>query len=99
MQVSREKLASLGVQIGRWTHSGKFRLGIGALDILAQHAKYKVLLLLHVDLCYALLIALDAALPHAQCKKQLKQFFPLALPHAHFSELELENLRHGMPSA
>lgn len=42
MQVSREKLASLGVQIGRWTHSGKFRLGIGALDILAQHAKYKV---------------------------------------------------------
>lgn len=42
-QVGRDKLASLGIQIGRWTHSGKFRLGIGALDILAQHAKYKVI--------------------------------------------------------
>lgn len=40
--MKREKLASLGVQVGRWTHSGKFRFGIGVLDILAQYAKYKV---------------------------------------------------------
>jgi hypothetical protein len=42
VQVSREKLVALGTQIGKWTHSGKFRLGIGALDLLAQHAKHKV---------------------------------------------------------
>lgn len=42
MQVARDKLVSLGVQLGRLTtHTGKFRLGIGALDLLAQHAKYK----------------------------------------------------------
>lgn len=28
--------------MGKFTHSGKFHLTIGALDILAQHAKYKV---------------------------------------------------------
>ena len=43
VQVARDKLVSLGVQLGRLTtHTGKFRLGIGALDLLAQHAKYKV---------------------------------------------------------
>lgn len=32
----------LGTCIGKLTHSGKFRLTVGALDVLAQHAKYKV---------------------------------------------------------
>ncbi len=42
LQVSREKLVHLGTCIGKLTHSGKFRLTVGALDVLAQHAKYKV---------------------------------------------------------
>lgn len=42
LQVAREKLVHLGTCIGKLTHSGKFRLTVGALDILAQHAKYKV---------------------------------------------------------
>jgi hypothetical protein len=40
--VSRDKLVHLGTAVGRLTHSGKFRLTVGALDLLAQHAKYKV---------------------------------------------------------
>jgi len=42
MQIARDKLISLGSSIGKLTHTGKFRLTIGALDILSQHAKYKV---------------------------------------------------------
>lgn len=42
LQVGREQLVSLGQCIGKLTHSGKFRLTIGALDVLAAHAKYKV---------------------------------------------------------
>ena len=41
-QVARDKLISLGSCIGKFTHSSKFRLGVGALDILSQYAKYKV---------------------------------------------------------
>ena len=40
-QVARDKLIGLGTCIGKFTHAGKFRLTIGALDVLAQHAKYK----------------------------------------------------------
>ena len=40
--VSRDKLVHLGTAVGRLTHSGKFRLTVGALDLLSQHAKYKV---------------------------------------------------------
>lgn len=40
--VSREKLISLGSCIGKFTHSNKFRLGIGALDVLSEYAKFKV---------------------------------------------------------
>lgn len=40
--VSRDKLIHLGTAVGRLTHSGKFRLTVGALDLLAQHANYKV---------------------------------------------------------
>ena len=42
VQVAREKLVHLGTSIGKMTHSGKFRLTVGCLDLLAQHAKYKV---------------------------------------------------------
>jgi ribosome biogenesis protein Nip4 len=41
LQVSRDKLVALGTCIGKFTHSGKFRLTIGCLDIMAQYAKYK----------------------------------------------------------
>ena len=40
--ISREQLVTLGQNIGKFTHSGKFRLTIGALDLLAQHGKYKM---------------------------------------------------------
>ena len=42
LQVARDKLVHLGSCIGKLTHSGKFRLTVGSLDLLAQHAKYKV---------------------------------------------------------
>lgn len=42
VQVARERLVALGTCIGKFTHSGKFRVTIGALDLLAQYAKYKV---------------------------------------------------------
>ena len=42
VQVSREKLVALGTCIGKFTHSGKFRLTVGALDIVAAYAKFKV---------------------------------------------------------
>ncbi len=42
LQVSRDKLAHLGTCVGKLTHTGKFRLTIASLDLLAQHAKYKV---------------------------------------------------------
>ncbi|KAF5826050.1 nuclear import 7-like protein, isoform CRA_b [Dunaliella salina] len=42
VQIAREKLISLGSCIGKLTHTGKFRLTIGALDILSQYAKYKI---------------------------------------------------------
>lgn len=41
-QVGRDQLVHLGTCIGKLTHSGKFRLTIGALNVLAQFAKHKV---------------------------------------------------------
>ena len=40
--MARENLIALGVCIGKFTHSSKFILTVGALDLLAQHAKFKV---------------------------------------------------------
>lgn len=40
--VGRDELASLGQCIGKFTHSGKFRITVGALDVLSKYAKYKV---------------------------------------------------------
>lgn len=42
MGVPRKHLVSPGVCIGKFTHSGKFRLHITSLDYLAQFAKYKM---------------------------------------------------------
>eukprot|EP00240_Pyramimonas_obovata_P007306 CAMPEP_0118933718 /NCGR_PEP_ID=MMETSP1169-20130426/12276_1 /TAXON_ID=36882 /ORGANISM="Pyramimonas obovata, Strain CCMP722" /LENGTH=180 /DNA_ID=CAMNT_0006876523 /DNA_START=69 /DNA_END=611 /DNA_ORIENTATION=+ len=42
ISVARKNLVALGTCLGRFTHSGKFRLTIHALDVLAQFAKYKV---------------------------------------------------------
>ena len=49
--VARDKLVALGVVVGKLTHSGKFRLTIGALDLLAQHAKHKVFVGVFVWVC------------------------------------------------
>lgn len=38
----REKLTSLGICLGKFTKSGKFRLHITSLPILAEHARYKI---------------------------------------------------------
>ncbi|XRB06888.1 ribosome subunit biogenesis protein NIP7 [Pycnococcus provasolii] len=40
--VARDHLVALGTNIGKFTHAGKFRLTIGALDLLAKHAKNKI---------------------------------------------------------
>ncbi|KAL8777013.1 MAG: hypothetical protein Q9213_008042 [Squamulea squamosa] len=40
--ISRENLLSLGTCLGKFTKTGKFRLHITALDIIAPHARYKV---------------------------------------------------------
>ncbi|KAI1103781.1 60S ribosome subunit biogenesis protein NIP7, partial [Jackrogersella minutella] len=40
--ISRDNLASLGICLGKFTKTGKFRLHITALPILAEHARYKL---------------------------------------------------------
>lgn len=40
--IARINLLSLGTCLGKYTKTGKFRLHITALDIIAAHARYKV---------------------------------------------------------
>ena len=40
--VARDNLLSIGTCLGKFTKTGKFRLHITALDIIAPHARYKV---------------------------------------------------------
>lgn len=40
--VARENLLSLGTCLGKFTKTGKFRIHITALDVIAPHARYKV---------------------------------------------------------
>ncbi|EEH20315.1 hypothetical protein PABG_02574 [Paracoccidioides brasiliensis Pb03] len=40
--VPRDRLLSLGTCIGKFTKTGKFRLHITALDVIAPHARYRV---------------------------------------------------------
>ncbi|KAL3896196.1 MAG: hypothetical protein SGCHY_004234 [Lobulomycetales sp.] len=42
VSVGRDQLLSLGICIGKFTKTGKFRLHITALDVLSQYAKFKV---------------------------------------------------------
>ena len=42
ISVARENLLSLGTCLGKFTKTGKFRLHITALDVIAPHARYKV---------------------------------------------------------
>lgn len=54
--VSREKLISLGTQVGKFTHHENFHLTIHALGLLAANAKHKVILfirfLIHFNLTW-----------------------------------------------
>jgi len=40
--VARDSLLSLGTCLGKFTKTGKFRLHITALEVIAPHARYKV---------------------------------------------------------
>lgn len=40
--VARTNLLSLGTCLGKFTKTGKFRLHITALDVIAPHARYKI---------------------------------------------------------
>ncbi|KAF1357280.1 60S ribosome subunit biogenesis protein NIP7 [Lizonia empirigonia] len=40
--VARDNLLSLGICLGKFTKTGKFRLHITALSVIAPHARYKV---------------------------------------------------------
>ena len=40
--IARPNLLSLGTCLGKFTKTGKFRMHITALDIIAPHARYKV---------------------------------------------------------
>jgi hypothetical protein len=42
LQISRKNLVAMGTMLGRFTHSGKFKLTVHALPVIAQHAKFKV---------------------------------------------------------
>ena len=45
ISVPRASLISLGVCLGKFSKTEKFRLHITALDVLARHAKHKVRLI------------------------------------------------------
>ena len=49
---SRDKLISIGICVGKVTHSGKIRLTIHFLEVLAQFAKYKVWLKPSAEMSY-----------------------------------------------
>lgn len=40
--IARDKLLSLGICIGKFSKTGKFRMHITALDVIAPHARYKL---------------------------------------------------------
>lgn len=42
VSVARQNLLSLGTCIGKFTKTGKFRIHVTALDVIAPHARYKV---------------------------------------------------------
>lgn len=42
VSVSRDNLVALGTPLGKFSKTGKFRLHVTALDVIARHAKYKI---------------------------------------------------------
>ncbi|CAK7274629.1 ribosome biosynthesis protein nip7 [Sporothrix epigloea] len=42
VSVARDKLLSVGTCLGKFTKTGKFRLHITALPVIAEHARYKI---------------------------------------------------------
>jgi 60S ribosome subunit biogenesis protein NIP7 len=42
--IPRDNLLSAGTQMGKFTKTGKFRLNLTCLDVVAPHARYKVYL-------------------------------------------------------
>lgn len=40
--IPRDNLLSAGTQMGKFTKTGKFRLNLTCLDVVAPHARYKV---------------------------------------------------------
>ncbi|BFZ54862.1 ribosome biosynthesis protein nip7 [Savitreella phatthalungensis] len=42
ISVGRDQLVSLGTPLGKFTRTGKFRLHVTALDVIARHAKFKI---------------------------------------------------------
>jgi len=40
--VAKKSLVALGVAMGKFTRSGKFKLHVTSLDVLSQHARFKV---------------------------------------------------------
>ena len=42
VSIARPNLVSLGTCFGKFSKSGKFKLGVTSLDWLAKYAKYKV---------------------------------------------------------
>lgn len=42
VSIPRGNLLSMGTMIGKFTKTGKFRLQLTALDVIAPHARYKV---------------------------------------------------------
>jgi 60S ribosome subunit biogenesis protein NIP7 len=50
--VARPNLVSLGTCFGKFSKTGKFKLGITCLDWLAKYAKYKVRLEIAFHLLY-----------------------------------------------
>jgi hypothetical protein len=77
LQIARDKLVALGTCIGKLTHTGKFRLTIGALDILSQHAKYKVCMEVQCAWCALLRCVLKACLSVNALRSSLCEVRPL----------------------
>lgn len=57
--VARPNLVSLGTCFGKFSKTGKFKLGIMCLDYLAKYAKYKVRLYFHLPSLFQSLFPLS----------------------------------------
>lgn len=42
LSVPRDQILSVGTCIGKFSKTGKFRMHITALDVISQHARYKI---------------------------------------------------------